>query len=635
MCGIFGVAYFDNRVVNKETINHCRDVSTMKLRGPDGKGTWISKDNRIGFAHRRLSIIDLSEEAKQPMFNQNNNVVLTYNGEIYNHKEIRKELEKLEKYEWKTDHSDTEVILHAYEEWGINCLKKLRGMFAFAIWDASKNELFLVRDRLGIKPLYYSFISKGIIFSSDINAILAYPEIKREINEDAVFDYLSFLTVPAPNTLFKGIRKLENSTYIKIDKDFQIHQKRYWDMFEKNNHFESATEEDFSKTILKEFQKSVQIHKESDVPIGVFLSGGIDSSLNAILFSEESNTKVQTFTIDFDSITSNYTNESEYAKILSKKIGAKHFVKTVNVEEILQLLPELISYMGEPLADPVSAAQYFVSKLARENNMLVCQVGEGMDELFVGYPGWIKMKKYLELTNIYFPSFIKNIIYKLSSFVYGADSLKTEWLRRYANGNILFWGSNDIFTHYSKKKLFNNRLNHKFVNNDSWNIIKKHYIRYKSNNHETYFYDWMAYLDLNLRFPDLLLPKVDKMGMAVSLEARVPFLDHKVVELSMSIPENIKMKDKHRPKDFLKRNLIGILPSEILNRKKIGFVLPINDWFKDDFKENVIYTVLNFVRKTDIFEITEIKKVLANESKIKIWTLYTLALWWSIYFDEE
>ena len=636
MCGIVGLFYFNNNeeIVDRTHLDKLRDVPSMILRGPDGGDTWVSKNGKVGLAHRRLSIIDLSHNAKQPMTNKVEDIVLSFNGEIYNHKEIKKELVKLNKYEWKTDHSDTEVILHAYQEWGIKCVDKLRGMFAFAIWDGKLNELFLVRDRLGIKPLYYTLLDDFLLFSSDLNAILEDKRVVREVDEKAMFNYLSFLTSPAPDTLFKDIKKLENATILRFGLEGVIEKTRYWDIFENKVDIKELNEQEICELMVEEFKTSIKIHKESDVPTGVFLSGGIDSSLNAKLFSDKKDEVVKTFTIAFDSTSAAHTNEDGFAKKMSDSIGAQHFVKTVKTDEIINLLPKLIGYLGEPLADPVSGAQYFVSKLARDNGVTVCQLGEGMDEIYVGYSGWLRMQKYLKITKFPVPKFLRNILYYLSKKFYDKRSLQTEWLRRYAEGNILFWGTNDIFTHEHKQLLFSERINKKFQNYNSWEVIKNHYNRFKKIKKNGSFYDWMGYLDLNMRFPDLLLPKVDKMGMAVSLEARVPFLDHKVVELAMSIPNEIKMKDPKVTKYLLKKSLEGMLPDEILYREKLGFMLPVNDWYKGDFKDSIRKEVIGFVNKVDYFNTKEIELILNGKNKVKIWTLYTLALWWNNYFTK-
>ncbi len=283
MCGIAGSLSISkgNYKIKKKLLEKMRD--SMIHRGPDGYGVWISDDEKVGFDHRRLSIIDLSKAANQPMSNADESVWITYNGEIYNHKELRKELGN--KYKWKTDHSDTEVIIHAYNEWGIDFIHKLRGMFAIALWDNKKEELFLIRDRVGIKPLYYTIQENRIVFASEIKAILKDLTIKREVDEESLYHYLSFLTTPAPNTLFKNIKKLPGGCFLKINKSGKKEITRYWDVW-KNDKQEKTSKINLAEKIQESLRESVTVRKVSDVPVGVFLSGGIDSSTNAALFSE-------------------------------------------------------------------------------------------------------------------------------------------------------------------------------------------------------------------------------------------------------------------------------------------------------------------------------------------------------------
>jgi asparagine synthase (glutamine-hydrolysing) len=295
MCGLTGTLVFDASEfeVTHSYINRMRD--SMIHRGPDGVGTWVSEDRRIGLGHRRLSIIDLSEKANQPMANEASSVHLVFNGEIYNHLEIRKELEKTNKYKWATDHSDTEVILHAYEEWGISFIHRLRGMFAIAIWDSKKKCLWLIRDRVGIKPLYFSIHDGRVVFGSEIKALLEDEDQERKINEKGLFDYLSYLTVPAPNTLFEGIKKIPGGTWMRFDMDGSYEEKKYWDVLNETIEIEHLSEKEIASELLRELRESVTYRKVSDVPVGVFLSGGIDSSTNAALFSGKKDKQVKTF----------------------------------------------------------------------------------------------------------------------------------------------------------------------------------------------------------------------------------------------------------------------------------------------------------------------------------------------------
>ena len=295
MCGIVGALVFDKSSfrVSEPYISRMRDVMTH--RGPDGAGVWIAADGRVGLGHRRLSIIDLSEAATQPMCNEDGTVWVSFNGEIYNHAEIRRELECTGGHRWKTDHSDTEVILHAFEQWGIECLQKFRGMFALAIWDAGARELWLVRDRIGIKPLYYSIHHKRMTFASEIKALLQDPDQPRAVHEEAFFHYLSFLTTPVPQTLFEGIRKLPGGTWLRVKEDGTITERRYWDVWDHTTPLIGVSEDEIAARLLSELRTAVKLRKVSDVPVGVFLSGGIDSSTNAALFSEGETRPVMTF----------------------------------------------------------------------------------------------------------------------------------------------------------------------------------------------------------------------------------------------------------------------------------------------------------------------------------------------------
>ncbi len=276
MCGIVGTLSFDNSRfgVTESYIVSMRD--TMIHRGPDGAGVWVSRDRRIGLGHRRLSIIDLSQTANQPMCNEDGCLWVAFNGEIYNHVEIRRELERIGGHSWKTDHSDTEVILHAFEQWGIDCIQRFRGMFAIALWDSRKRELWLIRDRIGVKPLYYSIHHGRIVFASEIKALLKDPEQTRQVNERGFFHYLSFLTVPAPDTLFAGIHKLPGGTWLRVRTDGGIEQRRYWDVLDHTVPLDGVSEEEIAERLLAELRTAVKLRKVSDVPVGVLLSGGID-----------------------------------------------------------------------------------------------------------------------------------------------------------------------------------------------------------------------------------------------------------------------------------------------------------------------------------------------------------------------
>src|SRR5437660_2905531 len=314
MCGIVGVLSFTNSSfrVSEPYLTRMRDV--MSHRGPDGAGIFVSPDGRLGLGHRRLAIIDLSQNAIQPMTNEDGTLWVIFNGEIYNHAEIRTELERQGGHRWKTDHSDTEVILHAFEQWGIDCLQKFRGMFAMALWDAKRRQLWLIRDRMGVKPLYYSIHHGRITFASEIKALLEDEEQERGVNEEALYYYLSFNVTPAPQTLFSGIQKLPAGTWIRVSEDGRVQQSRYWDVWEHTEPLTNASEGEIAERLLAELLTAVKLRKISDVPVGVFLSGGIDSSTNAALFSEGEGNPVQTFSIGYDGDYQSYQNELHHAR---------------------------------------------------------------------------------------------------------------------------------------------------------------------------------------------------------------------------------------------------------------------------------------------------------------------------------
>jgi asparagine synthase (glutamine-hydrolysing) len=543
MCGIVGAIAFENSSfkIQKDYIDRMRD--TMIHRGPDGCGTWISENGKLGLGHRRLAIIDLSEAAAQPMCNADRSLWLTFNGEIYNHADIRSELIKDGFNQWKTDHSDTEVILHAYERWGIDALHKFRGMFAFGLWDNRKKELYLVRDRIGIKPLYYSIHHGRLTFASEIKALLEDPEQHRAVNEEAFYHYLSFLTTPGPQTLFDGIKKLTPGTWLRVTEDGAVKENRYWDVWDHTQPLTNISEDEISERILEELRTAVELRKVSDVPVGVFLSGGIDSSTNAALFSEGESRPIRTFSIGYQGKYESYQNEIHFARRMAQEVGAEFHDRLLNMDDLIDFLPQMIHLQDEPIADPVCVPLYYVSKLARDNGVTVCQVGEGADELFWGYPKW-KLRLELQYKNDWpVPTFIKKA--GLAGLrLFGRENTQYyEWLRRGAYNLPVFWGGTEIFTEAQKGKVLSHRLKKRFQDFSSWEALKPIYDRFRKKAWEQKPLQWMSYLDLNLRLPELLLMRVDKMSMGVGLEGRVPFLDHKLVELAMSIPESAKTKN--------------------------------------------------------------------------------------------
>jgi asparagine synthase (glutamine-hydrolysing) len=390
MCGIVGILSVNGRGrVDPRVLSRMRD--TMVHRGPDGAENWISEDRMVGLGHRRLSIIDLAPEASQPMRNEDGRVLITFNGEIYNHAKLRPQLVAAG-HRFSTDHSDTEVIIHGYEEWGLDgMLQRIEGDYAFAIWDARSNSLSLVRDRIGVKPLYFAFVNGSVLFASEMKAIVAHPDFVPDIDAYAVYHYLSFLAAPAPMTMMRGVYKLPAGCCLTIDASGAARMVRYWDAVPGRGIDPSATaglseralEQFYIQGIRDRLRASVEKRMMSDVPLGVFLSGGIDSSTNVALMSEYSPHPVETFTVGFGDHP--HLNEFEHAHAIARRFKTNHHEIVIQKQDMIDYLQKMIYHQDEPLADWVCIPLYFVSKLAHDRGMKVVQVGEGSDEQFCGY----------------------------------------------------------------------------------------------------------------------------------------------------------------------------------------------------------------------------------------------------------
>src|SRR5216684_3850536 len=631
MCGINGVLSFTNSTfrVSEHYLTRMRDV--MAHRGPDGAGIFVSPDRRLGLGFRRLAIIDLSGRAMQPMSNEDGTLWVVFNGEIYNHAEIRAELERLGGHRWKTDHSDTEVILHAFEQWGIDCVQKFRGMFAIALWDTKQRQLWLIRDRIGVKPLYYSIHHGRITFASEIKALLEDEQQERGVNEEAFYYYLSFNATPAPHTLFSGIQKLAPGTWLRVNEDGQVRECRYWDVWDHTEPLTNATEAEIAERILSELRTSVKLRKISDVPVGVFLSGGIDSSTNAALFSEGEGKPVRTFSIGYDREYESYPSELPFARRIAHDVGAEHHELLLRESDLLDSLPLIIRHQDEPLADPVCMPVYFVSKLARDAGVIVCQVGEGSDELFCGYPYWRASLRLQRLRNsLPIPDALRNVGLAGLNFADRVGGFRNQFscevLRRALSNRPVFWGGAEVFSDSQKQRLLSPRLRKRFAEFSSWEALRPIHQRFEEKAWEPSPLNWMTYLDLNLRLPELLLMRVDKMSMGVGLEARVPFLDHKFVELAMSIPEAVKTKSGVL-KYILKKAVRGVIPDELIDRKKQGFAVPVYEWYHTKFGEYVVKEMKDFCDSTDLFQFEGVLPFMKRRG----WALLNVALWWKQY----
>jgi asparagine synthase (glutamine-hydrolysing) len=627
MCGLAGIMHFEGatRGVDVELLQ--RMINSLIHRGPDGSGSWVSAKGDVGLAHRRLAIVDLSESAAQPMATQDGRYILTFNGEIYNHAELRRELISLGCTHWQTDHSDTEVVLQAFATWGIDFVDQLRGMFAIALWDTVRRELCLIRDRVGIKPLYYTVRGNRLLFASEIKALLQDPSVDRRIDERALVHYLSFLVTPAPMTLFDGISKLPPGCWLRFSSDGTCTEHRYWDPWSKVNPLKGVSDAELAELVLAELTCSVQLRAMADVPVGIFLSGGVDSSTNAALFAQQSPGRVKTFSVGYREKCETYRNEFEYARFMARQIDAEHHERHLSAEDVLLFLDRMVWHQDEPLADPVCVPVYYVSELARRQGVKVAQVGEGADELFWGYPAWKTWRRVQQLDNIPSPRFIKRGLLSALASRGRTQSRYYEWLRRSCAGQPVFWGGAERFSLVQKEQLLSSTVRQRLGGVDSWDVIEPMWRRFRESAWETSVLNWMSYVDLNYRLPELLLMRVDKMSMAVGLEARVPFLDHKLVELALSIPEAVKTR-RGESKHLLKKSVRGLIPDRLIDRRKQGFGLPVYEYLFQEFGQVVANELRQFCKQTDLLNPTYVEQLIQRNDAGGLWLLFNLALWW-------
>jgi asparagine synthase (glutamine-hydrolysing) len=639
MCGICG---FNSD--NKELIR--KMASVIEHRGPDNFGFYLDKNVSLG--HRRLSIIDLSEKGKQPIFNEDKSICVIYNGEIYNFNSIRDELEKRGHRFYSN--TDTEVIVHAYEEYGENCISIFNGMFAFAIYDIDKKKLFIARDRLGIKPLYYYFKNGKFAFASEIKAILEDKEIKRKVNLDALNKFITLRYIPEGNTIFKNIHRLLAGHYITYDlckNNLKI--SKYWDISIDDANILHKPESFFAKRIRDLLADSVKKRLISDVPLGVYLSGGLDSSsVVAMMRHINPSSTIKTFSVGFEHDI--IGNELKYAKLVSEYFNTDHKEFVIKAD-VIKLLPKIVWHLDEPMSDPATIPNYVLSENAKKY-VTVILTGDGGDDIFAGYdqhkfpvvinnmrhvPSIIK-KKAMPLILRMTPKVVLDRIYKYSS---ATGEKIFERFSKFvscidANKAKSYLEIISVFDEDERGKLFKKNIKTKIKEFCLHDRINFNYFRKKQN-----FLNQLLYMEIKRYLPEDLLMKPDKMCMAYGIEARVPFLDHILVEFSFKIPPELKLK-KLTAKYILKKSLSNMLPKEILQRKKQTFQLPIDQWIEKDLKP----TFKELLSKEDIekqgyFNYRFIEKIFKNYKKSKLfygrqlWSLLTFQLWYKIYIEEE
>lgn len=617
MCGITGKLYLaKDRNIDPNELKKMADI--ICHRGPDDDGFYVNKNVGLGF--RRLSIIDL-KTGHQPLSNESGNKWIVFNGEIYNFIELR-DILKQKGYTFKTK-TDTEVILNLYEEYGVNCLEHLRGMFAFAIWDNDTQQLFCARDRFGIKPFYYYIDHEKFVFGSEIKSILKSENIDKTISDDALDSYFTFSYITSNLSIYKEIKKLQSAHYLVLSfkNKVSVEIKKYWKI-----HFEpdySKTEVQWAEEIENALSESVRLHMISDVPLGAFLSGGIDSSSVVAMMAINSQKPIKTFSIGFKE---QKFNELRYAREVAKKYGCDHYEQILEPES-LDLLPKLVSAYDEPFADSSAIPTYYVSKIAREK-VTVALSGDGGDELFAGY-GIYKWLKKIHSNHLNFNSAILNKLIWGNVHKILPQSMKGKNATYFLSKNRKVMSAySNVWRKEERKKLI---LNNGIVDIATASEVYKEDILKEYPDYD--FVTNMQNMDLQTYMVDCILTKVDRASMINSLEVRVPLLDHKFVELSFKIPWNFKFHKKEQ-KYILKRAMGPYLPKNILNHPKQGFAIPLEFWFKGDLKQYVNDTLLSanpFI--SSFLDRNHIEKIILknqNEKKdfsSKIWSLLFFEEW--------
>ena len=610
MCGFVG---FTNKI-NDASIVLGKMMDRIKHRGPDSDGKYVDEQIAMGF--RRLSIIDLSDQGSQPIFNEDKSLVLTFNGEIYNYKDLREEL-VASGHKFYTQ-TDSEVLIHGYEQWGEDMLDKLRGMFAFVIFNKNTNEVFGARDFFGIKPLYYAKMGETLMWGSEIKSFLDHPHFKKELNTDVLETYLTFQYSPTTETFFKNVYKLP-AAHCFTYKNGEMSVRRYWEVkFHTDN---GPSLEDWVNRISDTFKNSVEVHKFADVEVGSFLSSGVDSSYVAAVANVD-----KTFTVGFGE--DEKYNEIGYAKEFSKYINKENFSKVISPEDYWNSLSKIQYHMDEPLADPAAVALFFVCQIASEKVKAVLS-GEGADEIFGGY-------------NIYHNPADMASYFKIPRPIRKAVGAVAEKLPHKHGINYLIRGSKDlderfignayIFSEKERKDI----LSIKTSAPDAMAITKPFYDKVRDQDQVTQ----MQYIDLHLWMTGDILLKADKMSMAHSLELRVPFLDRKVMELAEQIPVKDRVTETET-KYAMRLAALQACPPQTAKKKKLGFPVPIRVWLKEDKYYNIVKDKFTSPQSAQFFHTDKLVQLLDDhragkyDYSRKIWTVFSFLVWYDVYFSDN
>jgi asparagine synthase (glutamine-hydrolysing) len=636
MCGICGVFGFNEQFAcDEQVVDDMRD--TLVHRGPDDAGTWVDPEPRIGLGHRRLSIVDLSAAGHQPMANEDGSVQIVYNGEVYNHLALRARLE--ERGHVFRSATDSEVVLHLYEEVGERCVEELEGMFAFAIWDARHSELFLARDRIGVKPLFYAMPPGGFVFGSEVKALLRHPSVRRDLNREAFFHYLTFSFSPGRSTLFEGIHKLEPAERMTVDADGSIRRDRYWTPFSDSASREVAamSEDELEERLRTLLSESIRKRMMSDVPFGVFLSGGLDSSTNVALMADLVDEPIRTFSTAPRGDARH--DELNYARIVADHFGTDHHEVVIDEDDFGGFLPDLVHHQDEPAADWTAVPQHFVSKLARDSGTIVVQVGEGADEIFHGYRGYATHRRVVQPFQRLLPRGARKVIARgiaAGTRRSGRGVRHGEALMDAARSSVPYWGGALCFRGDLKDQVLSDGLRYP----DTLTLSEALWYEAERVHPGSDVFQRMTYVELKQRLPELLLARLDRIAMANSVEGREPFLDHDLVEFAFALPGNMKYR-RGEGKYILRRAMRDRLPEAVLNRPKQGFGTPMDRWLRGPFGERareavrksglVAEGLLDGDRVDDLFR----AHVAGGDWSYHLWNAYTVCAWFDHWIAAE
>jgi asparagine synthase (glutamine-hydrolysing) len=633
MCGIAGIVNFNGSPVKREALGKMNLLQAH--RGPDGEGIYVN--GPVGLGHRRLAIIDLTEQGKQPMHNEDKSLWLTFNGEIYNYMDLRSQL--LDKGHRFISHTDAEVVIHAYEEWDTDAITRLNGMFAFGLWDEKKRSLLLVRDRLGVKPLFFSHSKDYLVFSSEIKAVISDPRVSSEIDYAGLSYYLSLNYMPAPHTLFKNVRQLLPGHYLLVHESGKINDAQYWDLV-----FEEAGGRKKEAFYVNEFNdildSAVESRLKSDVPFGVFLSGGLDSSAIAFIMSKKLGPgKLDSFSVGFEEST---FDELKYARIASSFAATRHSEQIIGSDFALKL-PELVWHSEEPTADSSMLAVYYLSKLACKRVKMVL-TGDGADEILAGYETYQAF--YLNRVLQFLPLTLRKLflVRLLNSLPFSeTKSNLSGRLKRFA-GTMAFSPEDShglyriIFTHEMKERILS-PVRH--IEGTKADVLDLYREQFKKTNALRPL-NRLLYVDTRFYLPNDMLVKVDRMTMAHGLEARQPFLDYRLVEFLAKVPTGLKLKWFLQNKYLLKKAMGKTIPSRIINRKKSGFNIPNSSWIRNDLKTFVCDTLsASAINELGFLDYACVNSLLREhferkkENSHQIWSLLVLVIWWRLFIKER